>query len=44
MPTERIQAFVSSTSSDLGHCRKAVADALWDNGIYPEIQDHFEPE
>ncbi len=40
----RSAAFVSSTSADLGDCRRMASSVLLQAGILPIIQDHFGPD
>ena len=40
----RPNVFISATTADLGSYRLAVRDVLWDQGVYPIPQDHFEPD
>lgn len=40
----RTSIFLSGTSSDLGDCRRLVADVLHQSGIFPIVQDYFGPD
>src|SRR4051794_12028764 len=44
MPNRYASVFVSATSADLRAYRAAARDALLTAGVYPVMQEYFEPD